>query len=397
MPLLLADARLPSGKPADILIDGETIAALGDPGSIAASGAERRDLGGALVAPAFVDGHIHLDKTFLGLPLVPHVPGATVRERIEAERRIRQSLDAPVEARGGALIRQIVGFGTTRVRSHVDIDPVLGLANLEAVLRLKESFRGLIDIEIVAFPQSGVVSAPGVAALLDSALANGADLIGGLDPAGIDGDVEGQLGIVFGLAEKYGKGVDIHLHDPGPLGCFELRRIAARARAAGLEGRVAVSHAFALGDVGSDEFGRTAEALAGAGVAIMTASQSDVPVPPLKRLLAAGVTVFAGSDNIRDAWSPYGNGDMLERAQIMGQRQDLRTNEELRLAFDTVTRVNAAILGVGNHAVKVAATADLVVLDAPSVEEAVAGRARRRLVLKRGRIVAEEGVLITER
>ena len=394
MRTLLANARLASGRPGDVLIEGSTIAAVGDPGAFASAEAARRDLGGALIAPAFVDGHIHLDKTFLGCPLIPHVPGGSVRERIEAERAVRQSLDVPVTARAEALIRQIAAFGTTRVRSHVDIDPVLGLANLEAVLSVREAFRDLIDIEIVAFPQSGITSAPGVAELLDEALSNGADLIGGLDPAGIDGDVEGHLDVVFGLAARHGKGVDIHLHDPGPLGCFELRQIAARARRAGLEGQVAVSHAFALGEVGPDEFGRTVEALAAAGVAIMTSSPAPVPVPPIKRLNAAGVTVFAGSDNIRDAWSPYGNGDMLERAAIIGQRQDLVTNEDLRFVFDLVTRVTASIVGVANHVVAAGATADLVAIEATSIEEAVIGRAKRSLVMKRGVVVAENGRLV---
>ena len=104
-----------------------------------------------------------------------------------------------------------------------------------------------MDIQIVAFPQNGILRDPGTAELLDEALAAGADLIGGLDPAGIDGDVKGHLDVVFGLAERHGVGVDIHLHDAGALGCFELRDIAARTIATGLQGRVAVSHAFALG------------------------------------------------------------------------------------------------------------------------------------------------------
>lgn len=390
MRMLLANGRLPSGRPGDVLIEGETIAAIGEPGSIEnAEGAERRELGGALVAPAFVDGHIHLDKTFLGCPLIPHLPGGSVRERIDAERAARQSLSVPVETRAAALIRQIVALGTTRVRSHVDIDPQLGLSNLQAVLAVRDAFSNLIDIEIVAFPQSGVTSRPGMADLLDAALRNGADLIGGLDPAGIDGDIEGQLDIVFGLAARHGKGVDIHLHDPGPLGCFELRQIAARTAKAGLDGRVAVSHAFALGEVDESEFDRTAAALSAAGVNIMTSSPAPVPVPPIRRLNRAGVTVFAGSDNIRDAWSPYGNGDMLERAAIIGQRQEFLANEDIRLAFELVTRIPAAIVGVPDHAVAVSAIADLVVLDAPSIEEAVLLRSRRKLVLKRGRVVAE--------
>ena len=208
---------------------------------------ERIDLKGALLLPAFVDGHIHLDKTHWGAPRLPHVEGRSVRERIAAERVERHRVALPIEARASALIRTMIANGTTRVRSHIDIDNDVGLANLEAVLRVREAYRDWIDIELVAFPQSGVTTEKGAPDLMAAALGAGADLIGGLDPAGFDGDVKGQLDIVFGLAEKFGKGIDIHLHDGGETGASELRDIAERTIAAGMQGRVAVSHAFALG------------------------------------------------------------------------------------------------------------------------------------------------------
>ena len=182
--------------------------------------------------------------------------------------------------------------------------------------------------------------------------------------------------------------------DPGPLGCYELRQIAARASAAGLAGKVAVSHAFALGGVDDGEFGRTAEALARADVAIMTNGPGPVPMPPVRRLAAAGVRVFAGSDNIRDAWSPLGNGDMLERAMLIAYRQDFRSDAELELAFDLTSRASAQVLGFADHGVRVGAAADLVAMAAGSVAEAVAARPRRSLVMKRGRVMARDGALV---
>ena len=247
------------------------------------------------------------------------------------------------------LIEQVVGYGTIALRTHVDIDLQVKLEGLHALLKVREQVRDLLDIQIVAFPQSGVMIEPGVADLLDAAISEGADLVGGLDPAGIDDDVKGQLDTIFGVAEKHGVGLDIHLHDFGPLGCSELREISARTEAAGLTGKVAVSHAFALGTVDDTEFGRTADALARAGVAIMTNGPGPVPMPPVKRLRAAGVTVFAGSDNIRDAWSPYGNGDMLERAALIGYRQDFRADEDLALALDLATHAPAKVLGLKDY------------------------------------------------
>jgi cytosine deaminase len=389
--MILTNARLPDGKSADVEITGGLIAALHPPGSASHAG-ERIDLAGGLLLPAFVDGHIHLDKTHWGAPRLPHVEGRSVRERIAAERTQRHRVALKIEARASALIRTLIANGTTRVRSHVDIDNDVGLANLEAVLRVREAYREWIDIQLVAFPQSGVTTEKGAPDLLASALMAGADLIGGLDPAGFDNDVKGQLDIVFGLAEALGKGIDIHLHDGGETGASELRDIARRTIAAGLQGRVAVSHAFALGSIGADLFAKTADALARAGVAIMTSCPPSAPVPPPRALRERGVTVFAGSDNIRDCWSPYGNGDMLDRAAIIAERHGMFTDGELEEAFALTTSEADKALGGHRWAVRAGEVADLVVVPAASIADAVVDRPPRSLVLRAGRVAAERGV-----
>ena len=391
---LLADALLPGGRRVDIRVADGKIAEIADAGSSPARAGERIDLAGALVLPGLIDGHIHLDKTLLGLPFQPHWPGASVAERIKAEKELRRSVSLPVEARAMRLVEQVIAYGTVAVRTHVDIDDEVKLDGLHALLKVREATRDLIDIQIVAFPQSGIVACPGVADLLDNAVREGADLVGGLDPAGIDSDVNGHLDAVFSIAERHGVGVDIHLHDMGPLGCSELRQIAARTEAAGLQNQVAVSHAFALGSVDASEFERTAAALARASVAIMTNGPGPVPMPPVKRLVATGVTVFAGSDNIRDAWSPYGNGDMLERAMMIGYRQGLLADEDVVLAFSLATSAAARVLGLGQREVTAGSAADLMAVPAQSIPEAVVGHPPRALVMKRGRVVARAGTLI---
>jgi len=389
--MILANARLPEGGFADLEIAGGLIAALHAPGSADPAG-ERIDLAGALVLPALVDGHIHLDKTHWGAPRLPHVEGRGVRERIAAERVERHRVALPIEARAAALIRALIANGTTRARSHVDIDNDVGLANLEAVLRVRDAFRDWIDIQLVAFPQSGVTTEKGAPDLIAAALSAGADLVGGLDPAGFDGDVKGQLDIVFGLAERFGKGIDIHLHDSGKTGAAELRDIAERTIAAGMQGRVAVSHAFALGSIVPDVFAETADTLARAEVAIMTSCPPSAPVPPVGRLRARGVTLFAGSDNIRDCWSPYGNGDMLDRAAIIAERHAMFTDRELEHAFALATSEADKALGGPRRGLRAGAVADLVVVAAASVADAVIDRPPRSLVLRAGRIAAENSV-----
>jgi len=387
----LRNALLAGGRRADVELADGRIAAIGAP---APSDGAALDLDGALLIPAFVEGHIHLDKTHWGAPRLPHIAGDSVRERIAIEREGRHRVALPVVERASALIRTLIGNGTTRVRSHVDIDGDVKLANLEAVLEARERWRHLIDIQLVAFPQSGILREPGARDLLAAALTTGADLIGGLDPHGFDGDIEGHLNVVFGLAETYGRDVDIHLHDGGETGAATLRAIADRAEALGMQGRVAVSHAFALGDLSRQTFEATAARLAKAEVSIMTSSPSTVPVPPLKALRDRGVRVFAGSDNICDFWSPFGNGDMLDRAAILAQRQGLASDADLALAFAAATRAGDEALGDPQRGLRVGAVADLVVLRVASVADAVVNRPQRAFVIRGGEIVAKDGLCL---
>lgn len=329
-----------------------------------------------LKLPGFVDGHCHLDKTLWGMPWRPHVAGATVAERIEAERAVRGALPVPTVERGRALLNQMISCGTTALRTHVDIDTARRLDDLEAILELREQNRDRVDMQIVAFPQSGILRDPGVADLLDAALTAGADLVGGLDPIGIDRDLAGHLDVVFGLASRHGKGVDIHLHDGGEGGLAQIEDIAARTAAHGLNGKVAISHAFALGDAGPDALKRVADQLARSGVAIMTHAPGAASMPPVKALREAGVEVFSGSDNIRDLWSPYGNGDMLERARLIGYRQNFRRDEEMLIALDLVTEAGRRATGLGGGDT-------IVEVEAETIPEAIATCPPRLAVWRR--------------
>ena len=388
-----ANATLPDGGRRHIDVAEGRIAAF--PPTSEPAGANAVDLAGALGLPPLVDGHIHLDKTLLGLPWVPNqATGNAVSDRIAAERRVRAARTVPEAETGSALVRQVLARGTLHLRSHVDIDNELGLRNLHEVLKIRERFRDLVSIQIVAFPQSGILRSPGTADLLDAALRDGADLVGGLDPIGIDGDLEAHLDTVFGLAERHGAGVDIHLHDGGEGGLAQLLAIAEHSRAGGLAGKVAVSHAFALGSVPTDRAAAAADRLAEAGVAIMTHGPGGAPMPPVALLRQHGVRGFGGSDNIRDAWSPFGNGDMLERAMLIAYRANFRHDNELALAFDLVSRAAADVLDVADYGVAVGGPADFVAVEAAALPEAVVTRPPRKLVVKAGRIVAQDGVLI---
>nr|SBP00144.1 Cytosine deaminase [Nonomuraea gerenzanensis] len=369
------------GAPADILVRAGRVERVST-GPIAAPGAQVFDVAGQLVLPGLVEAHCHLDKTLYGGPWVPHSADDTLAGRIANDLGRRAELGVPSVPRIAALLERMSRAGTTHVRTHTDIDPAAGLRGVEAVREAAAS--SPVDVRQVAFPQHGVLTNRGTAELLEEALKSGVEAVGGLDPAGIDRDPVRHLDIVFGLAARYGTHLDIHLHDGGSLGGWELELIIERTRVLGLGGRVAVSHAYALGQLDDAHQDRLAEALAEAGVAVITAAVYDFPVPPVKKLRAAGVTVACGHDGIRDLWGPYGSGDMLERAMHVAYRSTFRRDDDIELALEAATVGGARALGLDDYGLAPGDRADLVVVPAGSPAEAVVVHPARTLVMKDG-------------
>jgi cytosine deaminase len=394
----MADVLLRGGRPwghdgaADIFVRDGAIAAIG--ADLDGAGAEVLEISERLVLPGLVDAHCHLDKTLCGGPWVPHSAGEALSDRIANERRRRGELGIPDVDYIANLLERMVVAGTTYVRTHTDIDPAFGLAGVEAVRAAVARMDGRIAVEQVAFPQYGLLTNPGTAELLEEALRSGAETVGGIDPAGFDRDPVRHLDIVFSLAAQYGAGIDLHLHDLGSLGAWELELIAERTRDAGLAGRVTVSHAYGLSQVDHAYQDRIIDQLAQAGVTILTAAVYSFPVPPIKRLRAAGVNVACGHDGIRDLCGPYGSGDMLERAMHVAYRSTFRRDEDIELALDAATYGGARTLGLDGYGLTVGAPADLVVVDARTPAEAVVAHPPRELVLKRGVVVARDGALV---
>src|SRR5215469_7021212 len=390
----LANCRLADGRLIDIGISGGKIAVVGEGAASRSNSAPALDIGGDLVLPGLVDGHMHLDKTLTGLPWMGHAAGPTRMSRIETDKTILPHLPLSTEERAGNLIQECVAQGTTHLRTHVDIDLESSLTKLEEVLAARQRYRDQVTVQIVAFPQSGVMRCPGVLELLDAAVRNGADLVGGIDPLEIDRDPKGQLDGIFGIAERHGVGLDIHLHEPGEMGLFNVQEICARTKALGLGGKVTISHGFCLGGITESKAAKAAETMTDAGVALVTHGAGGLIMPPIETLRAAGVLVFAGNDDIRDTWSPYGTADLLERAAIVGWKGDFRRDAEVEVAFDLISAAGAQALGIGDYGVTVGAAADLFTIGASCVPEAVAAHPPRKLVLFDGKVVARDGSLL---
>ncbi|WP_162914597.1 amidohydrolase [Desertibaculum subflavum] len=387
----VANVRLDDGFAGGFLIDKGRIAALVTAGAPAPHAKQTIDGHGLLAIPALVDGHMHLDKTLAGGPWLAHQAEPQRMSRIETDKKIWPMLNRSVEQRATALLDWCIGHGTAHVRTHVDVDLEGGLSKLEGVLAAKASRAGEVTVEIVAFPQSGIMRCPGVADLLDRAVQSGADLVGGLDPLEIDRDVKGHLDTVFEIADHRAKGVDIHLHEPGEMGLHSLDQICERTTALGLGGKVTVSHGFCLGSAPPDKQKAMADRMAKAGVGLVTHGGAVWAVPPLELLHEHGVLVFAGNDDVRDTWNPIGNADMLERATMICWRADYRRDTQLRFAFELCSGHGARALGQPVPAIAVGADASFALVEAEHIPAAVAGHPRRELVLHRGRVVGRDG------
>lgn len=387
--LLIRNARPLGGPATDLLIRAGRIVERA-PG-LSAPGVPVEDAAGKLVLPGFVEAHTHLDKTLLGMGWHPHGAGPRIIDKIDHERALKGPLDIDPARQSARQVLQSVGFGTTHIRTHLDIDTDYGLWAVEGIAATRERLRPIVDIETVAFPQSGLLRRPGTLELMDRALAMGVEVVGGLDPCAIDRDPKGHLDAVFALSQKHGRPIDIHLHETGEMGAFSLELIFERIRALGLQGEVTVSHAFCLGAPDRDLVDPLIAQLAELDVAIMTTGPAARPAPPVARLLAAGIRVCSGSDGIRDTWSPYGNGDMLERAMFVGLRNNFRRDEDVERAFHTCTRGGADVMRIEGYGLETGCAADLVIVPGATVTDAVVSRPMDRVVVKRGAVVARGG------
>ncbi|WP_320199535.1 amidohydrolase family protein [Agrobacterium sp. rho-13.3] len=387
---VFTNAKMADGLLRDIHVENGLITSI-DPAGVESASASVIDIAGDLLVPGFVEGHIHLDTSFYGDTWRPHRPctnGFDVHERVVFQAE-NMAAAAPMDKRARDQLDLCIANGTLAMRSHVMVDGSVGLKSLETILSVREDYKDLIDVQLVAFPQSGILKSPGTPQLLDEAISLGADLIGGLDPASFDRDVNGHLDVVFGVAEKCGVDVDIHLHDAGSMGAFTIEEICARTVALGMQGHVAISHAYGLGDLAPDAARKIAATIAKSGVSIMTNAPGNHNFPPVALLRREGVTVFSGSDNIRDSWWPYGDGDMLHRAEIIGYRSGFYTDDELNAAFDIVTTESAKALRIDGYGIAVGAKADFVTLAADNIPHAVVAFPKGRRVFKAGRLVAE--------
>ncbi|WP_130491957.1 cytosine deaminase [Motilibacter rhizosphaerae] len=394
--MLLRGARLP-GVPelVDLAVqDGRFVEPDGSPAQVL-------DLAGRLVTPPLVEPHIHLDAVLtVGQPR-PNVSGSLFEGiAVWAERVATLSVD-DVLARTRQVLRWQLAHGVQHVRTHVDVcDPELRA--LRALVELREEARGLVDLQIVAFPQQGVLGFAGGEALMRKAVALGADVVGGIPHYELtreDGVASVQF--AFALAEEHGLRVDIHCDETDDDHARFVEVMAAETIKRGMSGRVTASHTTAMGSYGAAYAYRLIRNIARAGLhmtvnpldnAVLQGRFDTGPVrrglTRVKELQAAGVNVAVGHDSVMDPWYPLGSGDPMQAAFVLAHIGHLSGDEELRRLVSMVTTAPAAALGLADYGIRLGGPADLVVHDATSEAEALRLQPRRFAVLRDGKVVA---------
>ncbi|ANE45188.1 deaminase [Paenibacillus swuensis] len=348
----------------------------------------QQDAFGMLLLPPFRDMHIHIDKTYYSGPWKAVRPATSIFSRLQQEETLLLELLPTARERAEAIIGLLLSHGTTHIRTHCNVDPYTGLGNLEATLAALESYKGKVTHEIVAFPQHGLLRS-GVTGLAREALRMGATHMGGVDPATVDLDIEKSLHTIMELAVEADAAVDIHIHDPGHLGVFTFRRLAALTEDAGWQGRVTFSHAIGLADVAPEVQADVAAQLAAQGIDITSTVPINRPTIPVPLLTTAGVGVSLGDDSITDHWSPFGQGDALEKAGRLAERFGWSAERPLAKALGYITGGVLPLDRDGNRSWPVVGDeASGVLVRASCSSEAVARRAKREAVLKEGRIVS---------
>ncbi|AMW99051.1 amidohydrolase [Rummeliibacillus stabekisii] len=347
------------------------------------------DMKGKLALPAFKEMHNHLDKTYLSVGWKACRPVNSLSERLELEAAELEVLSETVMQRASAMIELHLNNGVNHIRTHVNIDPFIKLKNLEGVKKALEAYEQYLTYEIVAFPQHGLLAHEEMPDLLRQALDSGATILGALDPAGIDQDIEKSLQVTMDIAKDCNVDVDMHLHDRGQVGIYTMDKWLDMVNKQNYKEHTAFSHAFGLSKLSSPLQKKFAEKLSEYDVEVM----STVPISlnhqliPIDILKTEGVKVALGCDGFYDSWSPYFSGDILEKVHNFCQYTGKSSERALRNSLSLITQGVTPLSTEGQQQwPKVGTEASFVFVDASCSAEAIARLPKDRMLMHKGKL-----------
>ncbi|NEU99889.1 amidohydrolase family protein [Bradyrhizobium uaiense] len=352
------------------------------------------DLGGRLALAGFVDTHIHLDKACL-LGRCGH-DHASLGDAIRAVAAMKRDFTVEdVYARGAKVIERAITAGTTRMRTHVEIDPRIGLRSFEAVKALKHDYAWALDLSLCVFPQEGLTNDPGADELLVAALSDGADVIGGCPY--VDTDPNAQIARIFDLAQQFDIDVDFHLDFDLDPSWSHIEEVCRQTERRNYQGRVAIGHATKLSALPPDRLKAASARLAAAGVAVTVLPATDLylmgrdathnaprGLTAAHRLVADGVLCSVATNNVQNPFTPFGDASLLRMANLYANAAHAGIGE-FDTCLDLVTELPARLMNLRDYGIAVGNPADIVVLDTDSGTNAIAELPDVLMGFKRGR------------
>jgi len=353
------------------------------------------DLGGRLALPGLCETHIHLDKScLLGRC---NCEKGTLDEAITAVAVAKKSFTVEdVHERASRTIEKAILQGTQRMRTHVEVDPRIGLTSIEALLDVKRAYAWAIDLRLCVFPQEGLLDDPGCEEVMVAALEMGADVVGGAPY--MDKDSHGQIARIFALAQRFDVDIDFHLDFGLDASHLDLLEVCRQAEGTGWSGRVAIGHVTKLSAVPESRLLELGSRLAGAGVALTVLPSTDlfligrdvdhiVPrgVTPAHKLMQAGVTTSLSTNNVLNPFTPFGDCSTVRIANLYANIAQVGSPSGMADCLDMVSASSARLMNLKDYGIAVGNSADLVVLDCESRAQAVAELAQPMLAMKAGR------------
>lgn len=400
MELIIRNARLTSGEITDIGVRGGYISEIGN---FSADVKEEIDACENLVTPALIDPHIHLDKVNI-LDVVRPNHSGTLTEAIEIIWEKKKTYtNEDILVRASEVVEKAIKNGTLFIRTHVDIDTIGGLKPLEGVLELREKYKNMITIQIVAFPQEGIIKDPGCAELMEQAMEMGADIVGGM-PANENTPEDSQkhVNFVFQLAKKFNADIDMHVDETDDPFYRTLEMVADETMRTGWQGRVTAGHTCALAAYDDHYASYVMDKVKKSKMHMITNPVTNLMlqgrndkqpirrgITRVKELLDRNVLVSFGQDCVRDTFYPFGSADMMQVALITAHAAQMSLPHERNKVFDMITTDAAQILGLKDYGLKVGSKADLVIFDAKTTDEAIGIQPVRLYVIREGHVLAK--------
>ncbi len=401
MSLVIRNARIRTEqRTVDIFIEGEVIKAiepqLGDTGS------PEIDAKGSLVLPGLFNMHFHADKCLLGEVMRPNVSG-TLPEAIDITNDFKRKYDPEeVAARAIRAIEAGVKNGTTFFRLFADVGTIGGLRATRGLMLARERMRPYCDLQVVAFPQEGIVRDPGAAELLEEAIKEGCDIVGGLPwYEYTDEEARQHIDSCFDIAKRYDRDIHMLVDDTDDTNSRSLEALALKTIREGFQGRVTASHCGAMAGYNDVYAHKIIDMVATAEITISVNAHINLVcsarldhepkrrgIARVKELLARGVNVVSSQDDVNDPYYPFGKPDPLECASMIAHVAQLTLPKELEQVMDMITVSSARAARVRDYGVAPGCRADLVIVGAPSVHEALRLQPLRPHVFKNGREVA---------